>query len=158
MSIVTSLKKALGFDDALDYDDEDYSVDDQETFEDEVSENVIMPRKFKIRKRELALEESTALDSRDDGFTVNIIKPKGFDEAMAMVDELKADRMLVLNTGSLDIKNAQRLIDFISGASYALSGDIQEVIEGIYVVSPKGISMKNSNKADSALKSLFGFR
>lgn len=155
MSLVVGLKKAFGFGDE-DYED-NYEVENNETFEDEVKENIIMPGKFRLRKREMDLNESVETEA-NDGFSVNIIKPQSFDEAMAMVDELKKGKMLVINTGALDIKNAQRLIDFVSGSSYALSGDIQEVVEGIYVVSPKGVSMKNSNKTESALKSLFGFR
>ncbi|MFB0918829.1 MAG: cell division protein SepF, partial [Clostridiaceae bacterium] len=121
MSLVVGLKKAFGFGDE-DYED-NYEVDTNETLEDEVKENIIMPGKFRLRKREMDLNESIDTEA-NDGFSVNIIKPQSFDEAMAMADELKKGKMLVINTGALDMKNAQRRSDFVSGSSNALSGEI----------------------------------
>ena len=46
---------------------------------------------------------------------------------------------------------AQRILDFISGAVYALGGDIKKAARNIFVVAPSNVEV-TSNMANAATK------
>lgn len=156
MGLAEKIKMTLGFgDEDMDYEDEM----EMEAYEAPVKEKedtkIITPGAFFNRRRDFERNLEREATEAEDGFGVNIVKPRDFNESMALVNELKKGRMVVINTGNLDLRNAQRLIDFVSGSSYALGGDIQEVVEGIYIVSPKGVNMKNSDKTANTFRKIF---
>lgn len=166
MSVLDSIKKTFSFE------------DDYEAFQEEVdlaegpakvADNVIKPSFFKRRDTDKEKEMDVPRQGHrplartdtlmeEGGSALNIVKPERFDDAMTIVEEVRAGRIVVINTNNMDIRTAQRLLDFVSGSTFALQGDIQEVMESIYIASPRGISVKNSARAESAVKSLFSFK
>ncbi len=64
----------------------------------------------------------------------------------------------MVNTNSLDPKVAQRLLDFMGGASYALGGELQEADRGVYVLSPANIEVTNEFKNELSSKGIFGWK
>lgn len=83
---------------------------------------------------------------------VLIIKPTSYEESMEICDALKNRRIVVINTSSLENRTARRLLDFISGASYALQGDFQEVEKGVYILSPSNVEVTNELKSELSSK------
>ncbi|OFI07557.1 cell division protein SepF [Clostridium acetireducens DSM 10703] len=88
---------------------------------------------------------------------VAIVKPKTFEEAADICDDLKNRKIIVINTTGLEHKIAQRLLDFMGGASYALSGDLQEIESGVYILSPSNVDVSNELKSQLSSKGLFNF-
>lgn len=154
MSVIESIRKTFSFED--DYEAFQDGVD----IEEEVEEtNVIKPSFFKRKEKDgLRALPKAAEIAEEPGQSLNIVKPERFEDSMSIVNDLKAGKILVINTNQMEMKQAQRLLDFVSGASYALNGDIQEVMESIYVVSPHGVTMKNSVRTESAVRGLFGLK
>ncbi|WP_019278519.1 cell division protein SepF, partial [Clostridium botulinum] len=70
---------------------------------------------------------------------VIILKPMDYDAAIEICDNLKARKIIVVNMTSLESKIAQRLLDFIAGASYALGGSLDEIDKGVYIISPSNV-------------------
>ena len=66
--------------------------------------------------------------------------------------------IVVVNTSSLEPRTAQRLLDFIAGATYALSGDLQEVENGVYVLSPSMVEVKRDQKEESSIKGFLNWK
>src|SRR5476649_2555047 len=52
---------------------------------------------------------------------VKIVKPTTYEEAADICDELKNRKIVVINTTGLESRTAQRLLDFMGGASYAVA-------------------------------------
>ncbi|MCM0650407.1 cell division protein SepF [Clostridium swellfunianum] len=77
---------------------------------------------------------------------VVIIKPNDYDEAANICDNLRNRKIVVVNTTSLEPKLAQRLLDFIGGACYALSGELQQVEKGVFILSPSNVEVSNDLK------------
>ena len=71
--------------------------------------------------------------------TMKIIQPNTYEETRAVIDHLKSRKPVVMNIDEIDIKLAQRILDFVSGAVYALGGDIQKVARNIYAVAPSNV-------------------
>jgi len=88
---------------------------------------------------------------------VVIIKPDDFDEATVISDNLKSRKIVVINTTGLDPKTGQRLLDFVGGVCYALSGDLQQVEKGVYIVSPSNIEVNNELKNELSSKGIFNW-
>jgi cell division inhibitor SepF len=88
---------------------------------------------------------------------VVIIKPSDYDEAANICDNLKNRKIVVVNTTSLESKTAQRLLDFIGGASYALGGELQEVEKGVYILSPSNVEVSNDLKNELSSRGILNW-
>lgn len=88
---------------------------------------------------------------------VVIVKPTDYEEATNICDNLKNRKIIVVNTNSLEQKVAQRLLDFIGGACYALSGDLQQVENGIYILSPSNVEVTSDLKSELSNKGIFNW-
>lgn len=88
---------------------------------------------------------------------VKIVKPTTYEEAADICDELKNRKIVVINTTGLEPRTAQRLLDFMGGASYALGGDLEEVERGVYILSPATVEVSNDLKSELTGKGIFNW-
>lgn len=88
---------------------------------------------------------------------VVIIKPNDYDEAANICDNLRNRKIVVVNTSALEAKIAQRLLDFIGGACYALSGELQQVEKGVYILSPSNVEVSNDLKSELSSKGILNW-
>jgi len=68
-----------------------------------------------------------------------IVEPRSFDDALAVVEALRNRRAVIINLTGLDTEQAQRLIDFVSGATHAIDGNQERVGEGIFLFTPSNV-------------------
>jgi cell division inhibitor SepF len=88
---------------------------------------------------------------------VVIIKPNDYDEAANICDNLRNRKIVVVNTTSLESKIAQRLLDFIGGACYALSGELQQVEKGVFILSPSNVEVSNDLKNELSSRGILNW-
>ncbi|KEI02117.1 cell division protein SepF [Clostridium botulinum] len=88
---------------------------------------------------------------------VIILKPMDYDAAIEICDNLKARKIIVVNMTSLESKIAQRLLDFIAGASYALGGSLDEIDKGVYIISPSNVEITNELKNELSSKGILNW-
>lgn len=140
--IVNKMMGILGLEDeAVDMDENE--VNEEEEIEPVLTSNVKGTKVVNIH---------TAISAK-----VVIIKPTTFDEATNIVDDVRNRKIVVVNTTSLEPRIAQRLLDFIGGASYALSGELKDVGKGIYILSPSNVEVTDELKSDLTNKGLFAW-
>jgi len=72
---------------------------------------------------------------------VVVVSIERFDEAKEVVDHLRNKKPVVVNLEKLDKDISRRVIDIISGASYALQGSTQKVAKGIFLVAPYNVDI-----------------
>ncbi|MCI1943717.1 cell division protein SepF [Clostridium luticellarii] len=89
---------------------------------------------------------------------VRIVKPTTYEEAADICDELKNRKIVVINTTGLETRIAQRLLDFMGGASYALGGDLEEIEKGVYILSPSSVEVSSDLKNELSGKGIFGWK
>ena len=75
------------------------------------------------------------------GMEVCVFKPTTFEDAREITETLLLNRTVVLNVEGLNIDIAQRIIDFVSGATFAISGNFQKVSNYIFVLTPRGVDI-----------------
>lgn len=78
-----------------------------------------------------------------------IYKPSSYEETQNIIDNLKNNRPIIVNLDELDTDVAQRILDFISGAVYALSGNIRKAARNIFVVAPHEVDVSTNLSGDS---------
>lgn len=74
--------------------------------------------------------------------------PLAFDNAREIADHLKAKKPVVINLESVDIPTAKRIIDFLSGAVYALDGNIQKIADRIFLIAPYNVGIMGGDIKD----------
>ena len=67
---------------------------------------------------------------------LKVVKPESYKNASQIADHLLSGRTVVLNLESTNKETARRLIDFLTGAAYAIGGDIKKVSNNTYVITP----------------------
>lgn len=80
----------------------------------------------------------TAATQKMTGFKVMVVEPRSFEEVQTIVDQMRARRPVILNLESLDKDLAQKILNFLNGAIYALGGETQRVAQGIFFFAPPG--------------------
>ena len=65
-----------------------------------------------------------------------VYHPVSYEDAQNIIDNLKSRKPVIVNMEELDVSAAPRILDFISGAIYALNGTIAKISRGIFVVAP----------------------
>lgn len=137
----------------LEEDDEIEELENEGEVEQEQEEidNIFNSSKHKTQNNKVVSIHTSASTK------VMIVKPTNYDEAIEICDSLKSRKIIVVNMCGLDNKVAQRLLDFMAGSSYALSGSLEEIEKGVYIVSPSNVEISNELKSQLSSKSLINW-
>lgn len=79
---------------------------------------------------------SQNLNISGSAIELKVVKPESYKNASQIADHLLSGRTVVLNLESTNKETARRLIDFLTGAAYAIGGDIKKVSNNTYVITP----------------------
>lgn len=85
-------------------------------------------------------ENGVKLNQKQD-IQILVLEPVSFEEVRKIVNYLLDQRPIVLNLDQTDKPQAKRIIDFVSGATYALQGNMQKIGEGIFLFAPHGVEI-----------------
>jgi len=83
---------------------------------------------------------------------VIVVEPVSFEEAQGIAEHLKARKSVILNLERTDANLSQRLVDFISGTTYALGGNMQKVGNGIFLFVPNNVDISGELNFKNAEK------
>ena len=72
---------------------------------------------------------------------VVLVKPDRFENAAEIADHLKDKRTVVLNLEQTNKDIARRLVDFLSGVTYANEGKIKKVANSTYIITPYNVDI-----------------
>jgi cell division inhibitor SepF len=75
---------------------------------------------------------------------VILSEPRNYDEAQEIADHLRSRRSVVVNMHKARSDQALRIVDFLSGTVYALSGTISKVGPNIFLCTPDGVDIQGS--------------
>ena len=70
------------------------------------------------------------------GMEVCVIKPSSMEDEIEITDTLLNGRTVVIN-----VDLAQRIIDFTSGSTYAMHGNLQKISNYIFLATPNGVDI-----------------
>lgn len=76
-----------------------------------------------------------------------VYHPASHDDAQNIIDNLRNRKPIIVNMEDLDSTNSQRLLDYISGAIYALEGSIRKISRNIFLVAPANYQVEASGES-----------
>ncbi len=72
---------------------------------------------------------------------VCVIKPNSMEDTREITETLLSGRTVILNLEGMDLEIAQRIIDFTSGSTFAIDGNLQKISNYIFLVTPANVDI-----------------
>ncbi|MCI5502971.1 MAG: cell division protein SepF [Anaerobutyricum sp.] len=134
------------YDEVTDAYEEEEEIDEELNEEEPKKPVLSFRRKKKEKEEEPDPEDSESRvipfhGRQEEGESVKVIKPQEFNEAQIVADFLKEGKTIVVNLEGIEISQAQRIIDFIGGASFAVDGSLKAISNNIFIVAPGNIEV-----------------
>ena len=116
-------------------------------------------RRYDEDEYEDEIEETSAKDTASvslggNNIELKVIRPSSFEQLLKAVDHLADGKTILLNLEGTDTALVRRMIDFISGAAYALHANIKQATKDSYFIAPEDVDVsgeifKKSRDEDS---------
>lgn len=110
-----------------------YSADEEEEFESRQASSAQTSKVTPMRR--------SGRRPQATGMEVCVIKPSSVDDAREITETLLSGRTVILNLEGLDLEIAQRIIDFTSGATFAIDGNLQKISSFIFLLTPTNVGI-----------------
>lgn len=89
------------------------------------------------------------------GVHMILCEPKAYSESQEIADHLKLNKAVIINLQKISPEQAKRIIDFLSGTVYAISGDIQKVGSNIFLCTPSIVGVSGKITDDETNKRMY---
>ena len=86
---------------------------------------------------------------------VVVIQPTSYNDSQDIADHLKSKKPVVVNLERLEKEDARKMVDFLSGAVYALDGSMQKVANGILLLAPYNVGIMGDFSSELKTNGLF---
>jgi len=96
------------------------------------------------RENVIPLRGSEAIKRITAEFNIVVIEPTAFDECPKLVDSLKSRKPVIINLERIENDTARKIFDFLSGATYALTGNVQKIAQNIFVFLPENVNVQTA--------------
>ena len=127
-------------------DDEDFDMDEDLDEAPEEEESSYYSRPEPVRSAPAAEPQPMSVQPRRNNRVVNInattklavvlVKADQFNNVADIADHLKNKMTVVLNLETTDKETSKRMLDFMSGVTYAIEGKIKRVASDTYLITP----------------------
>lgn len=77
---------------------------------------------------------------------VHVVAPGQFQDAQQIGDRLKANQPVIVNLQNADRDLSRRMVDFCSGATYALGGSMDKVARDVFLLTPSNVEVSAEEK------------
>ncbi len=77
---------------------------------------------------------------------VHLVAPGGFNDAQEIGDKFKANQPVIVNLQGVNRELSRRLIDFASGLTYGLGGQMERVAEQVFLLTPSNVEVPAEEK------------
>lgn len=84
--------------------------------------------------------------SAGEATRVQVVAPTRFGDAKEIADCLKTNRPVIVNLQVADRDLQRRMIDFCSGVTYALSGEMEKVADEVFLLAPTNVKVSDEER------------
>lgn len=132
MGVLDKFRDLVGIGDEF---DEDYDEDERIT---QIERQKVEPRSSYSKPKEKVVPmQKTSVTP----FKMVVTEPEGFEQCPKLVDSLKQRKPIIINLEKIDSESARKIFDFLSGATYALNGNVQKIANNIFVFAPDNVDI-----------------
>ena len=110
--------------------------------------------KYGIEEEEEATEEdivetapkpSIGISGQDDSVVeLKVVRPETFQSVTEIADYLLNHCTVVLNLEATNRDTAKRLIDFLAGVAYSINGQLKNVANNTYIITPCNVDVADA--------------
>ena len=136
MGMMDKLKQMVSIPSEDDYAEE-FEQNENDYYEEESQD--ISSKKTSLFSKPAKTSPSSSAESKQ--MQVVLVKPSRFEDATSIADYLKDNKTVVLNLENANREVSRRLIDFLSGTSYAKGGNIKKVAHSTYIFTPNNVDV-----------------
>lgn len=143
-------------------------VDNYDEDDDYITENELAPEKPSIlAQKNIDSDEEdrnirkpvrptqTRNRKGSTGMEVVRINPSSVEDGRKITDYLLDGKVVFLDLEGIDVNLAQRIIDFTSGATYAIDGTLQQMSKFTFVIAPSAVNVSgdfsDSNQGNTSV-------
>ena len=130
MGLLDKIKGMVNTDDA--YGD-NYGLDENE--DDDI-----------IPTRSTASKPGMNISGHDNSVAIElkVVRPESYASVTEIADHLLNHRTVVLNLEATNREVAKRLIDFLAGVAYSIDGQLKNVANNTYIITPCNVDVADS--------------
>lgn len=86
---------------------------------------------------------------------VSVVEPASFNDAQSLADRYKRQQPVILNLQNVDGDLSRRMVDFCSGLTYAMDGNIQSVANRVFLLTPRDVEVSAEERKRIAERAFF---
>src|SRR5918998_1008628 len=86
---------------------------------------------------------------------VSVVEPASFNDAQNLADRYKRQQPVILNLQNVDGDLSRRMVDFCSGLTYAMDGNIQSVANRVFLLTPRDVEVSAEERKRIAERAFF---
>ena len=116
------------------YEDYDF-IDDEEQAQGNYDQSYNNAQSYQAGNAGMSLN-GTSLE-------LKVIRPDRFESVSQIADHLLNRRTVVLNLEATNKETSRRIIDFLSGVAYSISGNLKRVANNTFVITPCNVDVSN---------------
>lgn len=150
MSILGKLMDSMRLNDTD--EDDDYYLDEDYDEEERPAKKGIFSKKadddyyedeeeYEQKPRFLSRSPKVVPIKQQRTMEVSMVKPTSIEDAKEICDYMLAGKAVVLNMEGIHTEVAQRIIDFTSGATYSMNGNLQKISNYIFIATPESVEL-----------------
>lgn len=79
--------------------------------------------------------------SQSGGKSLSVTSPHTYQDIQMLIENLQRGNPCIISLEALDPTDAQRKLDFLSGALYSLGGSIKTLQPNLYAITPSGMGI-----------------
>lgn len=141
MGILESIKNILIVPDEDEIENEfDEAVENEEP-KKKPEQNDLFSVKKETSPRIIGGGKSKTVSINNAQMQVVLVKPDRYEDVTSIADHLNEKKTVVLNLEAANKELARRIVDFLSGATYANHGNMRKVSRGTFLIVPNGVDM-----------------
>jgi cell division inhibitor SepF len=104
----------------------------------------------KDRDNVIGQSAGSTLRALTQKFKIVVVEPKHFQDSTKLVDNLKSRKPVIINLEKVETDTARKIFDFLSGATYALSGNVQKIANNIFVFLPENVDVTTNAEQEGS--------
>ena len=116
-------------------------VNEDDFGDENVEKNSASIEKQKVKKEVPVSKSVETVTPSTKTNNVILTEPLVFADSKEIIDDIKRNKVVIINLSKLDLETADRLLDFISGGIYALGAKLKTIGEDIYLCVPNGVEV-----------------
>ncbi len=104
------------------------------------------PAGLGARGRPWARPSVRPITQESAGARVHIVAPGRFADAQEIANRLMNNQPVIVNMQNAERDLQRRMIDFCSGATYALSGGMERVADEVFLLTPSNVKVSDEER------------